>query len=166
MLFCFIVQKYKFFNASYRWLIFDFGKFDNVVLYVQTLPLGINTDMTITKTTTLPNNTTQIEMFDVYNSGFDRDGTINITRAGLWSPRNKEATMEWTTFMGILKIKRRSDFNGLSIRTVSFSAKDHEDQLEYLTDEHEPNVDSVLKMNFALILLLKEMHNFTYVSTK
>lgn len=105
----------------------------------------------------------QIEMYDVYNSGFDRDGSINITRAGLWSPRNKEATLEWTTFMRGLKIKRRSNFNGLSIRIVTFSAKENEDQLEYLTDEHEPNVDSVLKMNFALILLLKEMYNFTYV---
>lgn len=154
-----ILQKYNYFNGSYVWLVLDCGHYRRSLDYLRSLPLLITTDMILTDT---PVNSQIINLYDVYNTGYGRDGQFNVTLIGTWSDC-QECNMVWKRHFLRSKISSRYDLNGLDIKTVALTENNihNIDTHTYLSDESEPYTDSLFKMNYQLILLLKKMYNFT-----
>jgi hypothetical protein len=161
-------QKFTFFNASYIWLVLDCGHFDRTLEYTKTLPLNVVTDMIITNSSS---DTKDLELYDVYHTGFERGGIFNCSHVGKWTHPESRTDRDdldlprWMEFFVHVQALRRADLQGLVIRTVTLTEGNSEgiDTHQYLSDDLKPHVDTMFKMNYQMIRILKLMNNFTWV---
>ncbi|XP_077288004.1 uncharacterized protein LOC143912588 [Arctopsyche grandis] len=152
-------QKYTYFNSSYVWLVLDCSHFRRSLEYLKTMPLLITTDLILTDTL---NDSKSIDLYDVYHTGFGRGGEFNSTYVGTWKDC-KECNQKWKRYFSHTKISRRYDLKGLIIRVVVLidNQDPNLDEDAYLMDLSNPYKDSLFKVNYQMVMILKTMYNFT-----
>lgn len=139
--------------------MFDCNNFDKSIEYIQTLPLLITTDMIVADNS---QNDPMIDLYDIYNSGYDRDGIFNVTFVTSINDDLKN-DQRLRQFLLKPKVLRRGQLKGLTMRTVTLTEnnKNNMDTHTYLIDEINKHTDSIFRMNYQMILILQRLYNFT-----
>lgn len=139
--------------------MFNCNQFNSSIEYIQALPLLMTTDMIVVNNS---QNPLAIDLYDVYNSGYDRDGIFNMTFITTVNDHLK-SNQQLQDFLIKPKVLRRGQLRGLTMRTVTLTEnnKNNMDTHTYLVDEINKHTDSIFRMNYQMILILQRLYNFT-----
>ncbi|XP_046753140.1 uncharacterized protein LOC124416256 [Diprion similis] len=142
------------FNYSYSWLLTSNNKSD-ALEFMEGLNLSVDTDVVLAITAE-----ETVRLYDIFNTGSDRNGTLNATFIGTWrslSPR-----------LNIIKLQspvyRRQNLTGITLKfaavTMYMDPKE-DDPIKYLSNPANRTYDAISKVNYALGVIPRDFFNYS-----
>nr|XP_046465204.1 ionotropic receptor 75a-like isoform X2 [Neodiprion pinetum] len=144
----------KMFNHSYSWLLTSNNKSD-ALAFMGGLNLSVDADVVVAITAE-----ETVKLYDIFNTGSDRNGTLNATFIGTWrslSPR-----------LNIFKLQspvyRRQNLTGITLKFAAVTAymdPREDDPIKYLSNPANRSYDTISKINYALGVIPRDFFNYS-----
>ncbi|XP_052864124.1 uncharacterized protein LOC128270748 [Anopheles cruzii] len=157
------VSRYRFLNQSVSWLLLPRTmahiSAESIVQRVLWNLTGIQLDTDLTIVEADPDGGV-INLFDIYSQGRHLCKDIHRTLYGRW--RTGEGIQQVPNYS---RYRARGNFDRLQLRGVTVIDRDNitSDQVDTIFNEHgvQKGTTSFLKYHYALIMVLRDYHNFT-----
>ncbi|KAJ8664944.1 hypothetical protein QAD02_006606 [Eretmocerus hayati] len=145
---------HRFYNELHYWLIIG-SDLDYVLQVVDDQAFGTSTDFTIA---VVSQNTMSMELYDVYNPFKGANGSLHVSSYGHWT-----RTDGLKISLSGTKLSRRSNLEGLVLRTGFFKSKYRPKEVPievYLSSPEVNTIDGFSRFGYTVLKCVSEMFNF------